>query len=101
MIIRKLNRSAPFATKDGSTIRSLLDRANAPVQNQSLAEATIPPGAASSPSGTRSRSLPLVPKTSMRRFTSSNRIKAPRALSVTRILPCSSKSTAWGLLNRS
>ena len=37
---------APFTTKDGSTIRSLLDLSNAPVQNQSLAEATLPPGKA-------------------------------------------------------
>lgn len=34
----------PFTTKDGSTIRSILDRTNAPVQNQSLAEATVPAG---------------------------------------------------------
>lgn len=34
----------PFTTKDGSTIRSILDRANAPVKNQSLAEATVPAG---------------------------------------------------------
>ena len=34
----------PFVTTDGSTIRSLLDRSNAPVTNQSLAEATINAG---------------------------------------------------------
>ena len=34
----------PFTTKDGSIIRSILDRANSPVQNQSLAEATVPAG---------------------------------------------------------
>ena len=34
----------PFTTKDGSTIRSILDRTNAPVKNQSLAEATVPAG---------------------------------------------------------
>ena len=28
----------------GSTIRSILDRTNAPVQNQSLAEARVPAG---------------------------------------------------------
>ncbi|MDB6151620.1 MAG: cupin protein [Chthoniobacteraceae bacterium] len=36
----------PFTTKDGSTIRSILDRTNAPVANQSLAEATVPAGCA-------------------------------------------------------
>lgn len=46
MEIRNYKDQAPFTTKDGSTIRSLLDRANAPVANQSLAEATLPPGAA-------------------------------------------------------
>ena len=46
MILRPLAEQAPFITKDGSTIRSLLDRANAPVQNQSLAEAIVPAGTA-------------------------------------------------------
>ena len=36
--------ATPFVTTDGSTIRSLLDLSNAPVANQSLAEATIAPG---------------------------------------------------------
>ena len=49
MIIRKLSAATPFITKDGSTIRSLLDKSNAPVQNQSLAEATLPPGCATEP----------------------------------------------------
>jgi mannose-6-phosphate isomerase-like protein (cupin superfamily) len=44
MTINPLSAQPPFTTKDGSTIRSLLDRTNAPVQNQSLAEATIPVG---------------------------------------------------------
>lgn len=44
MTIQSLSRQTPFTTKDGSTIRSLLDRSNAPVQNQSLAEATVPVG---------------------------------------------------------
>lgn len=44
MIVQSLENQTPFATKDGSTIRSLLDRTNAPVQNQSLAEARLPPG---------------------------------------------------------
>ena len=41
--------SAPFTTKDGSTIRSLLDRTNSSAVRQSLAEATVPPGAATEP----------------------------------------------------
>ena len=44
MEIRALADQAPFTTKDGSTIRSILDLSNAPVQNQSLAEASVPPG---------------------------------------------------------
>jgi len=39
--IRSRDGAAPFTTADGSTIRSLLDRSNAPVAHQSLAEATI------------------------------------------------------------
>lgn len=46
MEIRSLDAAAPFVTTDGSTIRSLLDLSNAPVANQSLAEATIAPGEA-------------------------------------------------------
>ena len=42
MTINPLSAQTPFTTKDGSTIRSILDRTNAPVQNQSLAEATVP-----------------------------------------------------------
>jgi mannose-6-phosphate isomerase-like protein (cupin superfamily) len=44
MIVLSLSQQAPFTTKDGSTIRSILDRSNAPVANQSLAEATVPVG---------------------------------------------------------
>ncbi len=44
MIVRQLEKQRPFATKDGSTIRSILDRSNAPVRNQSLAEASLPAG---------------------------------------------------------
>jgi mannose-6-phosphate isomerase-like protein (cupin superfamily) len=40
------DRSVPFITKDGSEIRSILDRTNSTARNQSLAEATIPPGTA-------------------------------------------------------
>lgn len=46
MHIQNLSDQVPFTTKDGSTIRSILDRTNAPVQAQSLAEAAIPAGAA-------------------------------------------------------
>ena len=44
MIIQPRDAQVPFTTADGSTIRSLLDHTNAPVQNQSLAEASLPPG---------------------------------------------------------
>jgi len=46
MIIQNLSSQKPFTTKDGSRIRSILDRTNAPVENQSLAEATVPAGGA-------------------------------------------------------
>lgn len=46
MTVQNLAAQSPFTTKDGSTIRSILDRTNAPVQNQSLAEAQVPAGAA-------------------------------------------------------
>jgi len=45
MNVRNIEAQAPFTTKDGSTIRSILDRTNAPVENQSLAEASLPAGA--------------------------------------------------------
>ena len=44
MTVQNLSAQTPFTTKDGSTIRSILDRTNAPVQNQSLAEACVPAG---------------------------------------------------------
>ncbi len=44
MEIRKHAEQVPFTTKDGSNIRVLLDLSNAPVKNQSLAEAMIPAG---------------------------------------------------------
>jgi mannose-6-phosphate isomerase-like protein (cupin superfamily) len=44
MEIRNRSLQEPFTTKDGSTIASLLDLANAPVKNQSLAEARVPAG---------------------------------------------------------
>ena len=44
MTVQNLSAQRPFVTKDGSTIRSILDRTNAPVQNQSLAEAQVAAG---------------------------------------------------------
>ena len=44
MTIKALAQQPTFTTKDGSTIRSLLDLSNAPVKNQSLAEASLPTG---------------------------------------------------------
>lgn len=46
MEIRARDAAVPFETADGSTIRSLLDLSNAPVANQSLAEATLEAGTA-------------------------------------------------------
>src|SRR2546423_12555483 len=46
MVIQNLAAQIPFITKDGSIIRSILDTTNAPVQNQSLAEARVPAGGA-------------------------------------------------------
>lgn len=44
MEVRALDEQPPFTTKDGSTIRSILDLTNAPVEKQSLAEARLPAG---------------------------------------------------------
>ena len=41
MNVRQLKDQTPFTTGDGSTIRSILDLSNAPVQQQSLAEASL------------------------------------------------------------
>ena len=46
LTINQLTEQKPFITKDGSTIRSILDNTNAPVRKQSLAEATVPAGGA-------------------------------------------------------
>lgn len=46
MTILNLENQKPFTTKDGSTIRSILDGTNAPVEKQSLAEASLPTGCA-------------------------------------------------------
>lgn len=42
MTVLPISEQPPFTTADGSTIRSILDLSNAPVVNQSLAEATLP-----------------------------------------------------------
>ncbi len=41
MIVNQLASQKPFTTADGSTIRSILDTTNAPVEKQSLAEASL------------------------------------------------------------
>lgn len=46
MIVQNLSSQKPFTTKDGSQIRSILDRTNAPVCHQSLAEASLAAGEA-------------------------------------------------------
>lgn len=46
MIVNQRTEQTPFTTKDGSTILSLLDATNAPVANQSLAEAALREGQA-------------------------------------------------------
>jgi mannose-6-phosphate isomerase-like protein (cupin superfamily) len=46
MVVNQLEKQTPFTTKDGSTIRSILDATNAPVEKQSLAEAAVPAGGA-------------------------------------------------------
>ena len=46
MVVQQIEKQKPFTTKDGSTIRSILDRTNAPVEKQSLAEANLPAGQA-------------------------------------------------------
>ncbi len=42
MTVTQIEEQKPFTTADGSTIRSILDFTNAPVESQSLAEATLP-----------------------------------------------------------
>ena len=46
MHVANLDDLEPFTTLDGSTIRELAGPAWTPAGNQSLAEATVPPGAA-------------------------------------------------------
>lgn len=44
MTVLNLAGQTPFLTRDGSQIRSILDRTNAPVEKQSLAEAAVQAG---------------------------------------------------------
>jgi mannose-6-phosphate isomerase-like protein (cupin superfamily) len=44
MIVRQIEKQAAYTTKDGSTVREILNIGNAPVANQSLAEARLPAG---------------------------------------------------------
>ena len=46
MEVRRLEEAEPFTTKDGSSIRLLIDLTNSSTRNQSLAEATLPPDGA-------------------------------------------------------
>lgn len=49
MDIVNLDQAPPFTTKDGSEIRELLAHRNSCIQKQSLAEARLPAGAATTP----------------------------------------------------
>lgn len=49
MDIRNRDRVDSFTTKDGSQIRELLAHRNSCIARQSLAEATLPPGASTTP----------------------------------------------------
>lgn len=49
MDIVNIDSAPPFITKDGSEIRELLAHRNSAIRNQSLAEARLPPGAATTP----------------------------------------------------
>lgn len=46
MHLGNLADASPFTTKDGSTIREVAGPVSLPTDNQSLAEATVPPGGA-------------------------------------------------------
>src|SRR5438445_7483865 len=49
MDVRNIAEVPAFTTKDGSEIRELLAHRNSGICNQSLAEARLPPGAATTP----------------------------------------------------
>ena len=44
MLVGRLDEAQAFTTLDGSEIREVVGRVSLPAQNQSLAEATVPPG---------------------------------------------------------
>jgi mannose-6-phosphate isomerase-like protein (cupin superfamily) len=44
MDVSRLDDAEPFETLDGSTIREIAHPSRTPARNQSLAEATVPPG---------------------------------------------------------
>ncbi|HEY2839412.1 MAG TPA: cupin domain-containing protein [Pirellulales bacterium] len=49
MDVQNIDRVPAFTTKDGSEIRELLAHRNSAIRNQSLAEARVQPGAATTP----------------------------------------------------
>lgn len=49
MDIQNIDQVSAFTTKDGSEIRELLAHRNSAIVNQSLAEARLPPGKATTP----------------------------------------------------
>lgn len=49
MDVVNIAAAPPFTTKDGSEIRELLAHRNSSIRHQSLAEARLPPGAATQP----------------------------------------------------
>jgi len=49
MDVQNINQVPAFITKDGSEIRELLAHRNSVIRNQTLAEARLPPGAATTP----------------------------------------------------
>ena len=49
MDVQNIDRVPAFTTKDGSEIRELLAHRNSCIRNQSLAEARLPPGGATTP----------------------------------------------------
>lgn len=49
MDVRNVSEVPSFITKDGSQIRELLAHRNSCIRNQSLAEATLPPGCSTTP----------------------------------------------------
>ncbi|MFM8281996.1 MAG: cupin domain-containing protein [Planctomycetaceae bacterium] len=49
MFVRNRTEATPFTTADGSTIRELLSHRDPAIRNQSLAEARLGPGQATTP----------------------------------------------------